>query len=486
MFGAGSDVALAWRVGARASTDAYFAGITIPLTVAGILGSAATFTFVPMLVAARQRSALQCAGVLWDVFAGLAMTGAVLAAAISVSADAITSTVFARLPPATHALATTVLVRFAAVIPFAALTEILTAAHYLRSRVYLPSAARLVPAGATFSYLLLAPSPSVVHLAEVSALGIAGQVAVLTLGLWRSPEFGLAGRVRAPRDVLRRAALATLPMVAGMLVYRSIPVVERSFLSAFPEGSIAAVAFASRIFQAAQGVLGAGLVASMLRPVNELVAAAEWERLAALVQRGCRVLLFLLVPVALVYAGMGPGPLRLTLARRFTPQALANAHIALSWYLVALVPAVLGTVVSQVLYAMSETTRVTVIGFYTTAHYVAAIPMTKPFIGIAAVPMAFAGEVLCGLVVTLWALNRRLRLRGAHGISLWPAVVRYGTLALLLALALAAARHALVASDLAAGGLSLLALAAYGATASRLPGLSSEPRWLLSRLVRRS
>ena len=123
IIGAGSDLLLAWRFGAHAPTDAYFAGIAIPLALGGVLGASVTFTFVPILTASRDDTRMS-AGVLWDV-AGVALVGTVVAALLGVFADGVTTVVVARLPLPTHMLASAVLVRFAAAVPGAAHVRLL-------------------------------------------------------------------------------------------------------------------------------------------------------------------------------------------------------------------------------------------------------------------------------------------------------------------------------------------------------------------------
>jgi putative peptidoglycan lipid II flippase len=482
IVGAGSDLLLARRLGAHAATDAYFAGIAIPLALGGVLGASVTFTFVPVIAGSRKDGAQMSSRIVWDIAGGVALIGAVIAVLLGVFAHLVTAFVFARLPLPTHVLASAVLVRFATVMPCAALAELLIAVYYLRSAPALPSIVRLFPSGATFTYLLVESSPSVTSLAIVAAVGFIAQVVVLGVGLCWAPEFVFGQRVAHRRDLLRRALVATLPMLAGMLVYRSIPVIERSFLSAFPEGSIAAVAFASRIFQAAGGVFGAGLLAGMLGPVNDLVARAEWRALLDIVERACRILLFVLVPIALLYPATGPGPLSMVFGTRFTPSSLATCHLALCWYLAALPASSIGTVVGQVLYGMSETTRVTLIGVATTTLYVVLILTLRPLIGITAVPFAFAIEVFTGLLVTLRLLNARLRTVGSRGLALGEPLARDAALAALFALLLLFSRSVIGVSAVGTVALAGAALLGYFATSLALPEFF-ESKWLVKRLT---
>ncbi len=490
LLGYGREALLAYRAGAGAATDAYYAAFQIPdLLNYFLAGGALSIAFLPLYT--KHRAAADEAGadrLLATVLGTLTGLAVLVSGALWWWAEPLIAVQFPRFDPATQA-ATVRLTRI--VLPaqvFFVAGGIINATLFARGRFGAAAAAPLLYNGAIIAGgLLLAPR---------LALPVEGFAWGALLGAALGP-FGAAllyarGRVRlglrmAPFD---RAFLGYLAIAAPLMFGQTLLTVdewyERWFGALLGTGAVSHLGYARRLMQVPVAVVGQAIAAAALPALSRLYADGRREELNAVVTRTLQTGLALAVVAAGGCFALAR-PLTQLIYQRGAFGAADTAVVSGILALLCLaVPAwIAQQIAARAFYARADTWRPMLLG---TAIALAAIPLYLA-LGRAAGVRGLAVAAVIGMSAN--AIGTLLWARHLHGApalgALLATVGRVALCALPGAAIVAWALPGAAPDEWAAGAELLIGGAAYGILLAAGTWLAGDPvlRDALGRLRRR-
>ncbi len=459
VLGYAREALLAYRVGAGASTDAYYAAFQIPDLLNYLLaGGALSIAFLPIYTRHLTRGEDAAADrLLATVLGTLGVVSVLATAALWWWAEPLVRLQFPDFTPPTQAL-TAHLTRIVlpAQICFVA-GGIVNATLLARNR-FGPSAAAplLYNGGIILGGLFLAPRLS------VGVEGFAwGALVGAVLGPLLAPLLDARGRVRvrlriAPTD---RTFLAYLLIAAPLMLGQTLLTVDewygRWFGALLGAGTVAHLGYARRLMLVPVAVVGQAIAAAALPTLSRLWAEERLDELNRVVLRTLQVGVVLALFGAAGFVVLAR-PLVVVMYQHGAFKAADTASVAAILALMALaVPAwIAQQIAARAFYARGDTWRPMVLG---TVVAVAAIPLYLAM-GRAFGVLGIAAAGVIGMSVN--ALATLLLARWLHGAPDLGRLLATGSRAGGIALVAAAAAHAVVAAAAAhttAGALAVLA-----------------------------
>jgi putative peptidoglycan lipid II flippase len=371
------EAVLAYRVGAGAATDAYYAAFQIPDLLNYLLaGGALSIAFLPLYARHQARGDAEGAEHLFaTVLGGLGAVTVVLTAALWWYAEPLVALQFPRFDPATQVL-TVHLTRI--VLPaqiFFITGGIINATLLARNRFGAAAAAPLLYNGATIAGgLFLAPR------LHITVEGFAwGALAGGILGPFLAPLIDARGRVRVRvRLALSdRAFLAYLAVAAPLMFGQTLLTVDewygRWFGALLGTGTVAHLGYARRLMLVPVAVVGQSIAAAALPTLSRLWAEGRHADLDRVVLRTLQAGLGLAVFGAAAFYVFSPALVRVFYQHGAFNVADSASVAAILAVLALAIPAwIVQQIAARAFYARGDTWRPMLLG---TIVAVAAIPL---------------------------------------------------------------------------------------------------------------
>lgn len=489
VLGYAREALLAYRVGAGASTDAYYAAFQIPDLLNSLLaGGALSIAFLPLYtrhLAARDEAAAD--HLLATVLGTLTTVAAVATAVLWWFAEPLIALQFPRFDAPTQAM-TVHLTRI--VLPaqvFFIAGGIINATLFAHGRFGAAALAPLIYNAAIIAGGLLASQVS------AGAEGFAwGALAGAILGPFLAPLLYTRGRVRlrarvAPQDrIFLRYLLVAAPLLFGQSLLTVDEWYQRWFGALLGAGAISYLSYARRLMLVPVAVVGQAIAAAALPALSRLYAENQLTELNRVVLRtlqgglgiailaggGCFGLAY-----PLVYAVYQRGA--------FGPNDTAAVAATLSWFCLAVPAWITQQIIVRAFYARSDTLRPMLLGTVVAA---VSIPLYLALGRQSGVEGLAAASVLAmsvsAVVTVLWA-------RWLHGAPALPDLAGTAVRAAALAIPAALLVRWLAGAppDSMVGALQQLALGGAvfgGLTLAGIALVGDEPmREVLRRVTRR-
>ncbi len=377
LLGYAREALLAYRVGAGASTDAYYAAFQIPdLLNYLIAGGALSIAFLPLYTKRlAERDGAGADHLLATVLGTLTAIAAVASALLWWFAAPLIALQFPRFDPATQAM-TAHLTRI--VLPaqvFFIAGGIINATLFAHGSF---GAAALAPllynSGIIAGGLLLAPRVA------VSVEGFAwGALAGSIAGPFLAPVLYARRRVRLRARVapLDRVFLGYLWIAAPLMLGQSLLTVDewyqRWFGALLGAGAVSHLSYARRLMQVPVAVVGQALAAAALPTLSRLFAEGRRTELNRLVLRTLQTSLALAVMAAAACFAVAEPLVRLVYQRgAFNAQDTAQVAALLALFCFAVPAWIVQQIIARAFYARADTWRPMLLG---TLVAVASIPL---------------------------------------------------------------------------------------------------------------
>lgn len=442
----GFEIGLAARFGTGAEADALAVALLLVITPSLELTAWVSTVFLPLYVAAREAGTNAAAFLRRAAAALLALT-ALLAAGIGVLAPALSELV----APVAAGI-TGVLVRgfvpLLVLMPAAALLMAVLQAH---GRFQIPALRQLFWYGgglAAVVFAARAAGPVAVP------MGMAGGLLVFVVLL------AIRARTALPPDGgasdagarLTRAGALLIPLALVSIVNYFNIAFERAIAARLPEGSVAALTYASRLMSFPFNLFIVNATTMLLPALATFVSRRDEPALAAVVAHAARLAIVFVTPLAaLAIALAEPGTRVLLEHGAFSSESTGRTATALAWY----APGFIAMAAVQVLYrtyqALHAVWRLAVVSTIGIASSIVLMPTLVALIGYRGLPLAASLTMAVLLVAMLAGLRRRL----PGLVPVVAAVIPRAAAAGLAALVAAWIARALVGSDvlaLVAGG----------------------------------
>jgi putative peptidoglycan lipid II flippase len=490
VLGYGREALLAYRVGAGAATDAYYAAFQIPDLLNYLLaGGALSIAFLPLYT--KSLAADDHAGadhLLATVLGTLTAVAAVATALLWWFAEPLIALQFPRFDPATQAM-TVHLTRI--VLPaqvFFIAGGIINATLFAHGRFGAAALAPLFYNGAIIAAgLLLAP-----HMA-MGVEGFAwGALAGSILGPFLAPLLYARGRVRmgvrvAPLD---RAFLGYLLLAAPLMFGQTLLTVDewyqRWFGALLGTGAVSHLSYARRLMQVPVAVVGQAIAAAALPTLSRLFAEGKRSELNRLVLRTLQASLALAVLAGGGCFALARPLVRLVYQRGAFGGGDTDQVAAILALLCFAVPAwVTQQIIARAFYARADTWRPMLLG---TVVALASIPLYLALgrdDGVRGLAIASAvGMTISALATLVWA-------RWLHGAPALARLLETSLRALIVAVPATVVVSWLVGATPPSTSAALVALGIgvalfAGLSAGGIALVGDEPmRELLRRVTRR-
>jgi len=305
LFGFLREVVIAERFGASATTDAFFVALTIPVLFSDFIKYSVKNSFVPVFSHYRMNRGDPEA---WDFawrFTRLLGFGFILVAlGLFFGSPHLIGLIAPGLSASTQSLAIQLMRFLSFLVILLGLASILESIYNGFEHFVIPAFA---PLALNISVIL-----AVIAFADrLGALGIA--LGLLTGGvlqlfilskLFRIGRFTFRGGLKLAEPELKRVFTLGLFIALVQGIWGFYYVLDRILASSLPDGSISALAFADRLIQLPVGVFVLALSVAALPRMSISVAQGNYRNLERIFSAGLRLLLFVVVPITMLFCIM--------------------------------------------------------------------------------------------------------------------------------------------------------------------------------------
>jgi peptidoglycan biosynthesis protein MviN/MurJ (putative lipid II flippase) len=280
------DAVIAWRFGAGAFVDAYYFLWSLVNWPVAVALSVLTVLLGPTAAALRCGDAASARRFRAELLGGVLLVTVPLLPLAWGMLSILTGTGAGGLEPATAQVARAGVPALVLIVPLGVLGALLSAWFVATGRHVL-TLLEALPALVLIGLVLTGSEPV---LFWGTVLGVTVQVAVMALLLRRAGELP-APRLGRTADAWPLFSQGALLLLLSQMVFALSPLVDALLAARLPEGTLAAVTFASRLVLGLQGVIGLALQRAGLPLLSRLVARSpeasrqvvmRWTLLAAL------------------------------------------------------------------------------------------------------------------------------------------------------------------------------------------------------------
>ena len=405
--------------------DIFLAATTMPLFINSILSSALNFTFIPVFAEYRSSGPLES----WKVISSFMNLSFVVTMMLCITCMAMAEHLTRVLVPGftrDQVVHTVDLLRWLLpLIVFTAMNELMASVYYSDNRFVVPSLNKVISPIITMIYVLLfhaSLNTKSLVLAMLTAAFL--QTTILAAGFIIRRDFHYSFSLDYRHPGVRKILKLMIPLLSGMLVYRSVPVFDRYFLSGLPEGSISHIGYAMKLISVMPTVIVSGISISIFPIMAKYASETKIHELKILLSKAVRMLFFLSIPIAIFFGVFGKSLVKLIFERgAFSASDTLAVYSAFALYIIALPAMVIGTVLGQGYYVLKDTRTVTLIGVGEMVFYVFLCYALLKYIGYLSIPVALStqfnlGALLCGLIL-------RYKLGNKGGVTILSSMGKY-------------------------------------------------------------
>lgn len=262
------------------------------------------------------------------------------------------------------------------------MTGLATAVLYALQRFSFPALATAIyNVGIVVAAPLLAPQIGITALVVGMLLGSSLQLLVLVIDLGRAGiRWHLRFDLRHP--ALRRILWLYLPIALGIIVSMAQTTLDRRLASATGEQSIAWMANATTLQQMPLGLISVAISLAALPQLSQAFAQGDKAHYYAILGRGLRLVLLLIVPAAVLLWTLGEPVTRILFERaRFTAFDTQQVVAALHIYVVGMLCAAVDFPLNYAFYARHNTWLPALVGVVAVGFYIIVAFMLMPRLG---------------------------------------------------------------------------------------------------------
>ena len=410
-FGSGvsflGQLILARFFGAGAELDAYLVAISLPLTVAGLLGGILGYQVVPAL--RREETAGGGADAsLIAMLAGLGGSTAVLAAAGIAFTPAVMGVMAHGLPAASLPLVEHVSVIAWTWLPLAVIGAILTGGLHARHRFIFATLLQPLPAiGAMWGCLAGHQSRGVSSLAWGQLAGYLLMVALLATALrfrWQAPDW------KQTRHIFREVPLA----LGALLVFVIYPLPDAIWGAQAGVAGVSLLGYAQRLIVGFAGLAVVGATTVLFPRLSQQAADGAHQALQDDLARSLRIMLACMAPAAAALGVLALPIVRFLFVRGAfgEPEAAALARL-LPWMFGGMVAMSGMTLAFKALFALGRVRQAATFSLAGAGiYFVASALLVGPF-GLSGIGAAYALVWWVVLALAIRALGAASAAQGA-------------------------------------------------------------------------
>lgn len=294
------DAIILYYFGLSKETDAFFAALSIPMMVTGILESQVPNVLIPVFKETIEKNGKHTS---WELLSNTLTLSTILLSGLSllgmVSTIGLMPIQIPGLNKETVSLSINLSLILYWLLPIRGICAILSSISFVYHRYLLPSSTRFINNCSTILIILFLREGIGIYAVAIGfIIGGVSQIFLLIMGMRANGftyRFMCKGRDSKLRQMLK---LLVYPML-GDLLGGSKVLIENFLASFLGTGSISVLRYASRIVEAISGVLLGGVVTPMLPLVSHYVSRNDLDRMKETLLNGAKILIFISLPICI-------------------------------------------------------------------------------------------------------------------------------------------------------------------------------------------
>lgn len=492
MLGFVRDAVIAREFGASGATDAYLVAYTLPYSLQAILGMAFATVMVPAVTGYLLQDEQEEG---WKVVSSMINGTTLLLGLLTVVGIAFAPQLVRIMAPGFDA-ETVALTAYLSRIMFPSiifmglgmlLTGVLNAAKQFTMPAFAPAFANII---VILAVVLFGARYRVEGLAVGTLVGFIGFLLIQLPNL-KKTGFKFAFVLDVKNPVVKKLALAVLPVSLSISVNQILLALNRFFASSLSPGSITALDFANRLMNLPLGIFVAAVSTAVFPAMAEGVSQKDTAGLARTITKGLGAVTVTIMPAAAGLIVLREPVVRLLFERgAFDAEATALTAVALLYFCAGLWFIAVNTILTRAFYALEDLKTPLFFGAVSVVVNVVLSIFLLPVLGHGG--LALANSLAAGVNMLQLYFNLQQKVAG---LKLGP-IARTAALSLAAAAAMGAVSFGLtffLKPPVAAGSagllLEVLAAGALGTLVYVLLVLVfkvEEGTWLLGLLRRKS
>jgi len=305
LFGFLREVVIADKFGASATTDAFFVALTIPVLFSDFIKYSVKNSFVPVFSRYRLKRGDSAAwGFAWRFTKILAIGFIFMSLGLFLGSPYVVGLIAPGLSGSAHALAVHLM-------KFLSFLVILLGVASVLESIYNGFEHFITPAFAPLALNISVILAVIVCAKHFGALGIVlgiligGVLQVLILArIFRIGRFSLQDKLQLTEPEIKRVFHLGILIALVQGIWGFYYVLDRILASSLQKGSISALAFADRLIQLPVGVFVLAISIAALPGMSISAAQRDYKRIERICSNGLRLLLFVIVPVTVLFCLM--------------------------------------------------------------------------------------------------------------------------------------------------------------------------------------
>lgn len=419
ILGFGREMALGAVFGISYETDAYFVAMSIPTVIFSSIFVPLQTTTIPVYTRYLQKGKAEAQGLAGSLFYSIVILSLFSAFLGFVFASPMVRLLAPRFTGETSALTVELARMMMPAVPFVALAPVVTALLHSHRSFLLPAAA-----GFPFNLILIfailgfGPHYGITAVAAALVIALASQLLMQLPGLfqmdiikWSFRDFDYEG--------LKNILILTVPVLIGLVGNDINLLVDRILASGLPEGSIAALTFASRLNSMPHALFGVTLLTVFFPQLSRLAVNNSIVEFKYCLERAAGAIIFLLVPSVAGFALLRTPIVKILFQRdAFDAHATAMTAVALLFYSLGLVAWALNGLLSRAFYSFHDTRTPVIVTFFTVTINILLNLILIRYMAHAGLALATSIATNIGLLVSFLLFSKKI---GALDI---PALIR--------------------------------------------------------------
>lgn len=409
-----SNLVIAQKFGAGYEMDVYLAATTLPLFFTAILSGSLSMTFIPVFAEYREKNNSET----WRIVSSFINISVVATSILTfvgiLFADPIMKLLAPGFTDEKITESANLLCWLMPTIIFTVINELMSSVYYSNNSFGVPLLNKIITPSITMLYVLaFSASLSTKSLVFASLTAMFIQTLLLAIGFVRNKKFSYSFILEYAHPAVLKIIKLIVPLIAGMIIYRAIPLFDRFIASSLPDGSISYLGYSSRIYLLLTGIITSGISLSLFPLMSKLAAEKNIASLKQNMSKGIRFLFFLSIPITLIIGIYSKEIVQLLFERgAFLNQDSISTSMALSIYLIALPVASIGTIIAQGYYVLQDTRTPAIIGVVEVLVYIGLSFLLLPKMGFLAIPVTY---VIYFYISMINSLIVRKKLGGSGG-----------------------------------------------------------------------
>ena len=412
--------------------DCYNASITIPNYISVVLGGALSYTFIPFIVKNNNNSNQ------WALVNNIISIFIVSIGFITILVIWFAPEIMKIIAPGFKEnqikYSSELLTLYFPIILFSCLNELVASIFYSKNIYFTPLLNKLISPIITITFIFLFSSSSnVKSLIYASVVSAIIQLIFLLIILIKKENFLFKFRINfKDLDVIELLKLM-IPLILSSLICKFFPIIDSIILSKLPIGNISRINYANKLQLVIGSILNSIFSIQVFSLLSNYAANKEYDKIKNKISFFIRTMLFISIPIAILFLFFGENIIRLLLEREnFTSSDTKMVTEYFKIYILALPAISIGAVVSQGLYVIPDSKSVMLVGLFETIFYLVVCILIFETFKSQSIPIAYVINFNLSVLILICILRKKLKQGG--GIGILKSSIKTSILAIIIGL----------------------------------------------------